>query len=69
MPGEYTPDVKAVLRKNSLKECGLPVGQINIVIKGIPGFQTVSFSCNQPKGHLDLCRFETREVTVRRNGL
>lgn len=69
MSAEYTPDAKAVLRRNALKECGLPVGQVNIVIKGLADFQTVSFYCNQPKGHLDLCRFKTKEVTVYRSGL
>jgi len=66
---EYTEDAKAVLRRNALKECGLPVGQINIVIKDMPGYQTVSFYCNKPKSHLDLCEFKTNQVTVRRAGL
>lgn len=63
---EYSEQAKRVLRKNALKECGLLVGQINIVIKGLEGFQTVSFYCNQPKSHLDMCAFRTKDLIVQR---
>lgn len=66
MPADYTPDAKAVLRKNALQECGLPVGQVSIVIKGRPGFETVSFYCNKTKQHLDQCAFMSAELIISR---
>jgi hypothetical protein len=55
----------AVLRRNAENECGAPVGQVNLVIQMIPGIQTVSFYCNQPRLHTDECRFDGTEVVVR----
>lgn len=56
-----------VLRRNSFQECGLPVGQLNIKIKdSIRPFETISFYCTQPKGHLDLCCFEGEHLVVTR---
>lgn len=56
-----------VLRRNPEDECGRPVGQLNLVIHGLPGVQTVSFYCNQPRLHRDECMFKGSEVSVRRN--
>jgi len=56
-----------VLRRNPEKECGTPIGQMNIVIRGLPGYQTVSFYCNQPRLHVDDCKFVGQQITVRRN--
>ena len=56
-----------VLRRNAEDECGTPVGQVNVNIHGIPGFQTISFYCNRPRLHLGECLFIGREVNVRRN--
>jgi hypothetical protein len=56
-----------VLRRNPEAECGTPVGQMNLVIHGFPGYQTVSFYCNKPRLHTDECGFVGAEVTVRRN--
>lgn len=53
-----------VLRRNPEGECGTPVGQMNIKIHDIPGFQTVSFYCNQPRLHNDECRFEGADLVV-----
>lgn len=55
----------AVLRRNPEHECGLPVGQLNIVVDMIPGVQTVSFYCNKLRLHRDECMFEGAQVTVR----
>jgi hypothetical protein len=56
-----------VLRRNADRECGTPVGQIHIAVKGLPGFQTVSFYCNKTRLHTDECAFIGVEVTVRAN--
>lgn len=53
-----------VLRRNPERECGQPVGQMNLVIHGVPGYQTVSFYCNQPRLHTDQCRFVGTHVVV-----
>lgn len=57
-----------VLRRNAERECGQPVGQINITVHGLSGFQTVSFYCNQPRLHTDECRFEGEQVVVKSKG-
>ena len=56
-----------VLRRNAEHECGTPVGQVNVVIHGLPGYQTISFYCNQPRLHTDACKFVAREVIVYAN--
>jgi hypothetical protein len=53
-----------VLRRNAERECGTPIGQVNIKIQGLPGFQTVSFYCNQPRLHVDACKFVGNSVVV-----
>ena len=53
-----------VLRRNAEHECGTPVGQINVVVDTLPGVQTISFYCNQPRLHTDRCRFVGTEVVV-----
>lgn len=53
-----------VLRRNSENECGNPVGQISVAVQGLPGFQTISFYCNQPRLHTDGCRFVGKQVVV-----
>lgn len=53
-----------VLRRNPERECGTPIGQVNIAIHGLEGFQTVSFYCNRPRLHNDACKFIGKEVTV-----
>lgn len=53
-----------VLRRNPEAECGTPVGQLNVRIHGLPGFQTVSFYCNQPRLHTDGCKFTGNDVVV-----
>lgn len=53
-----------VLRRNAEKECGIPVGQVSVKIQGLPDIQTISFYCNQPRLHLDGCRFEGASVVV-----
>lgn len=57
----------AVLRRNPEAECGTPVGQVNVVIELIPGIQTISFYCNQPRLHRDDCKFVGTQVIVRSN--
>lgn len=59
-----------VLRRNPERECGTPVGQLNIKIKGIPDFQVVSFYCTLPRLHTEACCFVGSEVVVqaRRRG-
>lgn len=52
-----------VLRRNPENECGQPVGQLNVMIRGA-GLQTISFYCNQPRLHVDRCRFEGADVVV-----
>lgn len=43
------------------------MGQLNIKIKdSIRPFETISFYCTQPKGHLDLCCFEGEHLVVTR---
>lgn len=54
-----------VLRRNPEGECQTPIGQVNIAVKGLPGFQTVSFYCNKPRLHNDECEFMGAEVRVR----
>jgi hypothetical protein len=56
-----------VLRRNPERECGTPVGQVNIVMRGFPGIQTISFYCNQPRLHVDDCKFVGKDVIVRKN--
>lgn len=56
-----------VLRRNPEKECGTPVGQLNVVIHGLPGYQTLSFYCNLSRLHLGGCRFVGEEVIVEAN--
>ena len=53
-----------VLRRNSVKECGQPVGQLNVVIRGIPEAQTISFYCTEPKLHLGACRFVGNDLII-----
>lgn len=55
-----------VLRRNPEKECGTPVGQVNVVVQGLAEIQTISFYCNKPRLHLDECEFLGKEVRVRR---
>lgn len=54
-----------ILRRNSDRECGSPVGQVNVKIHGVEGFQTISFYCNKPRLHLDACEFLGAEIVVR----
>jgi hypothetical protein len=54
-----------VLRRNTEAECGTPIGQMNIKIHGLPGFQTVSFYCNRPRLHTDQCEFLGSEILVK----
>ena len=56
-----------ILRRNPEHECGTPVGQLNLVIHGLPGYQTVSFYCNKSRLHTDACAFIGRQVTVTQN--
>jgi len=63
---EYSDDAKSIIRRNALNECSQPIGQINVAIKGLPGFQTISFYCNQPKLHSTPCSFVTKDVVVLR---
>lgn len=53
-----------VLRRNAEHECGTPIGQVSVAVSGLPGFQTISFYCNQPRLHTDGCRFVGKDVTV-----
>lgn len=53
-----------VLRRNPERECGTPVGQVNVKIRGL-GLQTISFYCNKPRLHTDGCEFVGAEVVVR----
>ena len=56
-----------VLRVNSDRECGLPVGQITVKLKlslTAGGFEVISFYCNQPNLHRDACKFEGSQVVV-----
>lgn len=53
-----------VLRRNPERECGTPVGQINVTVQGLPGFQTISFYCNKHRLHTDECAFVGQEVVV-----
>lgn len=56
-----------VLRKGQQAECGLPVGQMHLKIKGSDRpFDTISFYCNKPKRHLDGCEFVGKELVVTR---
>jgi hypothetical protein len=54
------------LRRNSEAECGQPVGQISVLIHGIPDFQTISFYCNKTRLHTDECAFIGADLVVRR---
>lgn len=56
-----------VLRRNAERECGTPIGQVNVAVHGLPGFQTISFYCNKTRLHTDECAFEGSQITVRRN--
>lgn len=56
-----------VLRRNPEGECGTPIGQLNIAVRGLSGFQTVSFYCNKSRLHQDECSFVGKDVTVRSN--
>ena len=56
-----------VLRRNPDRECGTPIGQVSVVVHGLPGFQTISFYCNQPRLHVTPCVFVGKELTIRRN--
>lgn len=53
-----------VLRRNADNECGTPLGQMNIKIHDLPGFQRVSFYCNQPRLHTTGCRFVGADLVV-----
>jgi hypothetical protein len=55
-----------VLRRNSEAECGTPIGQVSVVVHGLPGFQTISFYCNQPRLHGDACRFVGADLVIER---
>lgn len=55
----------AVLRRNPERECGTPVGQVSVAVQGLPGFQTISFYCNQPRLHVGGCMFIGKEVEVK----
>jgi len=57
-----------VLRRNAEHECGNAVGQITVLIRGIPGPQTISFYCNKPRLHTDLCEFIGTQVRVQATG-
>lgn len=54
-----------VLRRNPEDECGTPVGQVSVRIRGLPDFQTISFYCNKKRLHTDMCEFVGKEVVVR----
>lgn len=56
-----------VLRRNAEAECGTPIGQVSVVVNGLPGFQTISFYCNKTRLHTDGCAFVGRQVVVRAN--
>lgn len=56
-----------MLRRNPENECGTPVGQINVVVQGLPGVQTISFYCNRPRLHKGMCTFVGKEVTILAN--
>ena len=55
-----------VLRRNPERECGTPVGQVSIKIRGLADFQTISFYCNRPTFHAGECCFIGKDVIVRR---
>ncbi len=57
-----------VLRRNPEGECGTPIGQLNIAVRGLPGFQTVSFYCNLKRLHKDACVFVGQEIVVHGKG-
>ncbi len=56
-----------ILRRNAERECGTPIGQVSVAVQGLPGFQTMSFYCNQPRLHTDECAFVGTQVIVRKN--
>lgn len=56
-----------VLRRNAERECGTPIGQVSVAVQGLPGFQTISFYCNQKRLHTDECAFVGKDVIVRKN--
>lgn len=55
-----------VLRRNPERECGTPIGQVSVKVRGLPDFQTISFYCNMPRLHTDECRFEGKDISVRK---
>lgn len=57
-----------VLRRNAEHECGTPIGQVNVNVQGLPGFQTISFYCNLKRLHTDACRFVGKDVVVSAKG-
>lgn len=56
-----------VLRRNAEHECGTPIGQVSVKIRGLPDFQTISFYCNKKRLHTDECAFVGKDITVRKN--
>lgn len=54
-----------VLRRNAEHECGTPIGQVSVKVRGLPGFQTISFYCNKPRLHVDSCEFVGAGIVVR----
>lgn len=56
-----------VLRRNPEAECGTPVGQVNVVVHGLPGVQTISFYCNLPRLHIGGCKFVATQVVITAN--
>lgn len=64
MENPYLPG--DVMRRQVEKECGAPVGQLNILIRGQQDYQTVSFYCTKPKFHLDECEFVGKDLIVRK---
>jgi len=55
-----------VLRRNPEQECGNPIGQVNVAVHGLPGFQTISFYCNLKRLHNEGCKFVGNEVVIHR---
>lgn len=65
---DIPPPSGDVLRRNAERECGTPVGQVSVKIRGLPNFQTISFYCNKERLHTDECAFVGAQVVVRRRG-
>lgn len=67
---DIPPSDNPVLRAKAGTECQLPVGQMNVKIKGSPNaFDTISFYCTKPKNHHDQCLFEGKDLIVMRRRL